>query len=376
MPECGCERSIMFSNYWPLTGLCFELFQKGPCPHGHIFLYNATRGMTECGCSENLLTNYHTQTEGCYELDQQGPCAPGHIFTFQPSSMAAQCACRPGHAFHPLTGACYQLYSRGPCQKGQFFTPSPPGNITGDEKEGQCRPYPCSGPRRYHPLTDSCNRLGWRGPCPDGRLFIYHEDAPLVGECGCLEELAGYWRGDGRCYEVGSRGPCPPGNVLAYRKSAATSFCACDIRKGFVKWEDGQCYRQNTQGPCQSGQVLVASRGSQSTLSCINVAPVTESSHHRINSVLEARHLIHNTTALPTEVTTTTASTTSRRRGTSGDAAPGRSGRSMGDSEVWGSLDSLLPSGHYFTGRPDGRRGLTPWWGTQSAPPHTQPSPG
>lgn len=425
-PDCGCDRTVMFSNYWSLTGLCFELFKRGPCLDGSIFLYNATKGATECSCSSSIVTNYHSMSGGCYELNHQGPCQPGQIFTFDPNAMTTQCQCRDDHAFWPLNGYCYRLYSRGPCQKGHFFTP-----VTSNTTNviGECQLYPCTGTRRYDPVTDTCFRLGWRGPCPEGELFIYDEESPLRGTCGCTSELVGYWMRDNQCYELGSRGPCQHSEILSYDKTTGSVFCTCDMRKGFVRWDDGYCYRMETRGPCGAGQVLAVKQWRPITPICTSsTSPVTPNSpliladissrrntpqHRESNSVTTSHGnsiyslgTLNNTLAIDTsnasssqnaeEVHHKPVSESARRierhledRPTltniyslgaldstyslgSKDATHSLdwSGRSLGDTEIWGFLEDTYfntpgePSGTYYTGRDDGERSMTPWWGS------------
>ncbi|XP_047498500.1 uncharacterized protein LOC125045335 [Penaeus chinensis] len=405
-PECGCDRNVMFSNYWSLTGLCFELFERGPCLDGAIFLYNATRGSTECSCSASILTNYHRESDGCFELNQRGPCQPGQVFTFDPREMTTQCRCREDHALWAPSGHCHRLYSRGPCDKGHFFI-SAPGTENGTALEGECHEYPCSGTRRYHPATETCYRLGWRGPCPEGQLFIYDEETPLRGACGCTRELVGYWPEDDRCYELGGRGPCQHSQVLSYDKATGGVQCTCDIRKGFVQWHDDRCYRIETRGPCAVGEIMVIKRWRPVTPTCtpagsshtpnaplllLTAAPARDKApqHHReSNSVTAARGdssftLGANDTLVPAaaNITSETPLTPAQQRppalrngrrlssrpaptniyslvavedATGGGAAwagegvavtafpQGRTGRSMADTETWGFLD-----GSYF----------------------------
>lgn len=416
----------MFSNYWSLTSLCFELFKRGPCLEGSIFLYNATKGATECSCSSSIVTNYHRESGGCYELNKKGPCQPGQIFTFDPNAMATQCQCRDDHALWPLNGNCYRLFSRGPCEKGHFFTPVA-SNTT--NMGGECQLYPCTGTRRYDPVTDTCFRLGWRGPCPEGQLFIYDEESPLRGTCGCTSELVGYWTTDNRCYELGSRGPCQHSQILSYDKVTGSVFCTCDIRKGFVRWHDGRCYRLETKGPCSVGQLLAVKQWRPITPICTSATspiipnspliftdissrrntpqnresnsvttshgnsiyslgnlnntlaidtsnasssqnaeeeehlkPVSESAH-RIERQLEERPPLVNIYSLG--AADSTYSLGSQDTTYSLDW----SGRSMGDTETWGFLDETyfrIPgesSSTYYTGRDDGERSQTPWWG-------------
>ena len=379
----------MFSNYWALTGLCFELFQRGPCLEGTIFLYNATRGATQCGCSSSILTNYHQKTGSCYELGQRGPCRPGQLLAFSPAALATHCTCRPDHALWSPSGACHLLYSRGPCPKGHFFTPT--ANST-----GRCQLYPCTGTRRYHPSSDACFRLGRRGPCPLGNLFIYDEDTPLRGTCGCMPELVGFWPKDGRCYEVGSRGPCPQRQVLDHNKTNATAHCICDLRKGYVAWEDNSCHLLNTRGPCSSGQRLMVRQWRPLTPSCTSDpavpltleqdTPAADSPPHfqMSNSVTAARgddtFNVGDTNATLAPPTSASVSIHAPALVTTKEgigALSGRSGRSMpSGSETSDVLDSshfLLEDEDkepttYYTGHPEGRRALDPWWGTPAPP--------
>ncbi|XP_045123165.1 uncharacterized protein LOC123511390 [Portunus trituberculatus] len=382
-PDCGCERTVMFSNYWALTGLCFELFQRGPCLDGTIFLYNATRGATQCGCSPSILTNYHQDSGSCYELGQRGPCRPGQLLAFSPDTLATRCTCRPDHALWSPNGACYLLYSRGPCSKGHFFIPATNGT-------GKCQLYPCSGTRRYHPSSDTCYRLGRRGPCPLGSLFIYDEDTPLRGTCGCMPELVGFWPKDSRCYEVGSRGPCPRRQVLDHDKTSAKAHCICDLRKGYIAWEDDSCHLLNTRGPCPAGQRLMVKQWRPLTPVCTSdpAVPLTleqdtpgadsPSQFQMSNSVTAARG---DDTFNVGDTNATLAPPTSTSLPGPAPApasTPGtRSGRSMSaGGEARGLLDSthfLLPeeddeSSTFYTGHPEGRRSLDPWWGTPVPP--------
>ncbi|XP_064100508.1 uncharacterized protein LOC135211207 [Macrobrachium nipponense] len=419
-PDCGCDKNLMFSNYWSLTGLCFELFKRGPCLEGNIFLYNATKGSTQCSCSSSILTNYHNHSNGCYELNHQGPCNPGQIFNFDPHVMVTACGCRQDHALWPLNGHCYRIYSKGPCEKGHFFISTT--NLT--DPTGECSPYPCTGTSRYYPETNECYKLGWRGPCPEGQLFIYDEESPLRGTCGCTEELIGYWPEDAKCYELGGTGPCQHSQVLSYEKATGRVHCTCDLKKGYVKWQDGHCYRLESRGPCSTGEILTVKRWRPVTPICTSVnSPVVPNSpllvgHKEIkdgspgphpieesNNVEAAR--VDSTITLGTLNDTITSDNTtipSNHRSAKSLApesgsqnqqfrpAPTniyslgemdsthtndeeetiytqRSGRSMGNSETWGLLDSSyfkIPGEDteiYFTGRPDGARSLTPWWG-------------
>nr|XP_053647168.1 uncharacterized protein LOC128698802 isoform X1 [Cherax quadricarinatus] len=427
-PECGCERNLMFSNYWSLTGLCFELFKRGPCLEGAIFLYNATKGATECSCSPSIITNYHNESDGCYELNQQGPCLPGQILTFEPNAMSTKCQCRKDHGLWPLSGHCYRLYSRGPCEKGHFFTPTT-NNST--NMVGECQVYPCTGTHRYHSAADSCFRLGWRAPCPEGQLFIYDEESPLRGMCGCTSELVGFWAADEQCYELGSRGPCQHSQILSYDKATGSVLCTCDMRKGFITWHDGLCYRLETRGPCSAGQVLGVKKWRPITPICTSLTsslfpdnPLifkdassresTPHQHHESNSVTASRD--DNIYALGTLNETLTIDTSNASNSQNAEPEPqlkmasgnthrserqlddrpmptniyslgavddmyetsdknmeyypGRSGRSMADTETWGLLDGTYPrspDGTYYTGRSDGERSLTPWWGSITA---------
>lgn len=427
-PECGCERNLMFSNFWSLTSLCFELFKRGPCLEGSIFLYNATKGATECSCSSSIITNYHNESDGCYELNQQGPCQPGQVFTFEPNAMATRCQCRKDHALWPLSGYCYRLYSKGPCEKGHVFMP-----VTNETTSavGECQLYPCTGTQRYHPATDSCFKLGWRGPCPEGQLFIYDEESPLRGTCGCTSELVGYWAPDEQCYELGSRGPCQHTQILSYDKAISSVICTCDLRKGFIMWHDGHCYRLETRGPCGAGLVLGVKRWrpvmpicTSLTFSIFPDTPFiikdvssresTHQHHQESNSVTASRDNsiyalsdLNDTLAIDTSNASNLqdpeqksqlkiASDNIHRSERQLDDRPmqsnifslgamdameetddknieyslGRSGRSMADTETWSFFDethfrnSQKSSNTYYTGRTDGERSLTPWWGS------------
>jgi len=55
---------------------------------------------------------YHEESDRCYELYQRGPCPLGHILSFDYSTFKPVCNCQEG--FHKHTdGNCYELNSEG-----------------------------------------------------------------------------------------------------------------------------------------------------------------------------------------------------------------------------------------------------------------------
>ena len=247
----------MNTHYWPYGNTCHELYTRGPCVQGHIYVYNHTKQNTECVCAPELVTNYHHETKQCYELETTGPCKPGQIFTFDPASLTARCKCIEGYIKWEPTGHCYREYTKGPCQPGYMLQPREfyrtleqdhfllPGYILTPgtwDNTGECIQNLCKGGELYDPDNELCYPVGHKGPCPEGKLWVYERATSLRGICYCDPQLVGYWPPNKACYQIGERGPCPERHMLSYDVKSAKLTCKCDYRNGYVNWRN-QCVK-------------------------------------------------------------------------------------------------------------------------------------
>ena len=247
----------MKNHYWSHGATCHELYTRGPCVQGHIFIYNHTSMNTQCVCSPELITNFDYETKQCYELETTGPCKPGQVFTFDAASLSARCRCLPGYVKWLPSDHCFREYTKGPCETGYFLQPIEtyrtleqdhfllPGYILTPgtwDNTGECVKSTCKGGQLYDPATQKCYSVGHRGPCSHGKLWVYERATSMRGICHCDPQLVGYWAPDKACYQIGEKGPCPEKTILSYDVKSSKLSCRCDHRRGYVNWRN-QCIK-------------------------------------------------------------------------------------------------------------------------------------
>lgn len=384
--ECSCSASIL-TNYHRYSEGCYELNHQGPCNPGQVFNFNPHTMLTACTCREDHAL--WPPNGYCYRLYSRGPCAKGHFFRIINNSSTetttGECMeypCSGTRRYHPETNDCYRLGWRGPCPEGQLFIYDEDSPLRGtcgctEELIG------------YWPQDDHCYELGGRGPCQHSQVLSYEK---LTGRVHCTCDLRkGYvkWH-DGHCYRLESRGPCSTGEMLAVKRwRPVTPTCTSlnspvapnsPLLVGNIPIEEGSSQHHHHQ---ESNTVEAARADSTFTLGAINDTVTSENtnssenktipSNHRSGKSLttshrEGRQLSHR--PAPTNIYSLGAMDSTYSVGNEDTTySQGRSGRSMGDTETWGFLDDSyfkIPgenTGTYYTGRPDGGRSLSPWWG-------------
>ncbi|XP_014218993.1 uncharacterized protein LOC106647209 isoform X2 [Copidosoma floridanum] len=254
LAKCSCSREGELGKYYaPVAAGCYEHFTRGPCQEpGELFLPGG-----KCGCRPDML-EYYPPTGMCYQLGGPGPCPAGHRFVMRPHHNAsneeeeeeegrvahAGCSCKPNYVRYE-DGLCYKLYTKGPCEPGDMLA-----NAT------SCVPVPCRRGRLYFPRERTCYKIGSRDPCSHGQIVLYDYSAsPSVdgisynGVCGCTSSL----KSSGRCRDN-------DGTDAVLVNGTLSSSSSCEDKPGVVMMNNGTCYKLYTRGPCEEGEWLVARR--------------------------------------------------------------------------------------------------------------------
>lgn len=277
--ECQCERSPRMSRYfWDAAGTCHEHYTPGPCQeHGTLFLPGG-----KCGCHTGL-QQYYPETGMCYQLGTVGPCPPGHQFVISTAHASnnsslgqptyAKCRCKEGHVRWTEDGICYRPYTRGPCQPGYMYSAN---NTQESNTTVGCVEVPCPPGRLYFPGGKGCHRVGTQGPCPPGQVVLFQESVKTSvegisyrGMCGCPsnnydpESFYPSFRATNTKTADSARCPAQGRNAAAAdnRPEMAPEQELCR-KRGTILWqEDLSCIQLYTQGPCGEGEWVVPDRG-------------------------------------------------------------------------------------------------------------------
>ena len=125
---CSCSPQLVM-HYYREDGLCYPLYEQGPCPKGHMLKFDYRTLEPVCECRDG----YMLEDDGaCYPLNTAGPCNQTschdgiNCYLRNLDTLKTECKCLPGNVT-TADGHCFEPYSRGPCHLGDWLVFSQPG---------------------------------------------------------------------------------------------------------------------------------------------------------------------------------------------------------------------------------------------------------